>query len=517
MEVAELVTKFSFTGSLSPLDKLNAGLSAGIAKVKKISSKLGETSSKISESFSRVSKSVVTHYGALSTATVALNGYLAHTLSTADAQVQLSRETNISMEAIQEWGYVASVNGSSAEALESSINELSKRMGEAVIENNEVTKAFDRLGISLRDNNGDMKTADVVMRELADSFKRLNLSSQEQKAYLDKLGIDESMLQTLQLSTDAIDGLIKKAKALGVLSQDDANQIASFNDSLTTLKFGLDNVQKRLAISFAPQLQNLAENFTNVLIANRELIDGGLKKFFELMNNGLGAIFRFGGLLYSLIDNTIGLKGVLLLAGGAMIYLNRAMWFSPIGAIIAGVTSLILVYDDLMTAMKGGKSVIKEWFKEWFNIDIVETIKDINDSFMEAMDSIDISFSGMVAGVNDGLSRFKQYFKNMIAKVLDFFQPVIDIMKSIANFELPNFLGDGGKIEYMDNQATIPINPQKIAIPNQSGVVNNSSKTDNNIHIEIKTDNPQMAGQAVTDELQTMFDNANFQFSGGGR
>ena len=85
MQVAELATKFSFQGSLKPLDNLNAGLTSAIGSIAKVAS-------------------------VFTVAGTALNGFLASTLASADAQVQLSRETEVGIEAIQEFGYVASVN-----------------------------------------------------------------------------------------------------------------------------------------------------------------------------------------------------------------------------------------------------------------------------------------------------------------------------------------------------------------------------------------------------------------------
>ena len=101
-EVAELATKFSFNGSLKPMDSLNNGLTSAIGNITKVAS-------------------------VFTVAGVALNAFLVNTLANADAQAQLSRETGVSIATIQELGYVASVSGSSAQAMEKSIDGLSKK------------------------------------------------------------------------------------------------------------------------------------------------------------------------------------------------------------------------------------------------------------------------------------------------------------------------------------------------------------------------------------------------------
>ena len=452
MTVAELVTKFSFQGSLKPLDNLNIGLTSAIGTITKVA-------------------------GAFTVAGTALNGFLASTLASSDAQVQLSRSTDVSIEAIQEFGYVASVNGSSADALERSLGNLSKKIGEAATKGSE---DFSRLGLSVRDSIGNVKDADTVLLELSDRLQ--GLSTQEQANYLEKLGIDESMLQTLRLGSDGIDKLRQKAAALGTVSKKDADSIASFNDSLTTLKYGVDNVQKRLAIAFAPQLQDVADGFTDMLIANKDLIQNGLKKFFELVNKGLGAIFRFGKLLFNLIDDTVGFENALMIAGTAMLYLNRAMYMNPAGLIVGAIAGLIVVIDDLMTSLEGGQSVIADWFKEWFSIDIIGHINNIGKAF----------------------------------------EPIAEMFDKIANFKVPS-LGDiGGNISDAAGNLFDSLNPFSdsatvVASNNIQQPIGSNSTQNNTINIEIKTDNPQLAGEQVSTELQGMLKNANTQFNKGGR
>ena len=492
MQVAELATKFSFQGSLKPLDSLNTGLTSAIGSIAKVAS-------------------------VFTVAGTALNGFLASTLASADAQVQLSRETEVGIEAIQEFGYVASVNGSSADALERSLGNLSKKIGEAATKGSE---DFSRLGISVRDGIGNVKDADTVLLELSDRLQ--GLSAQEQASYLEKLGIDESMLQTLQLGSDGIDKLRQKAAALGTISQKDADSIASFNDSLTTLKYGVDNVQKRLAIAFAPQLQSVADGFTDMLVANKDMIQNGLKKFFELVNTGLGAIFRFGKLLFNLIDNTVGFENALMIAGAAMLYLNRAMYMNPIGLIVGAIVGLIVVVDDLINGLEGGQSVIADWFKEWFNIDIIGLIKDIGSAFGSMSDMLSSAFNSTIDGIKSSFNSMSDFIKNIINTIIEFFKPVTEMFDKVANFKPPSLSDIGGSITDTAGNLFDSLNPfsdsgKEVASKSVTQPVASSSTQNNAINIEIKSDNPQLAGQQVSTELQGMLKNANTQFNKGGR
>lgn len=495
MQIAELATKFSFQGSMKPLDNLNAGLTSAIGSIAKVTT-------------------VFTAAG------VALNGFLASTLASADAQVQLSRETQIGIEEMQKWGYVASVNGGSADAMQASLVGLSRRIGEAANGAGEGVEVFQRLGISIRDGEGKIKSADLVMRDLQSSLG--NLSQAEKISVLDKLGIDQKMLQTLQLSSTEMDKLMSKAEALGVISQDDADKVAAFNDSLTTLKFGVDNIQKRLAIAFAPSLQEVADGFTDLLVSNKDMIQNGLKKFFELVNTGLGAIFRFGKLLYNLIDGTVGFENALIIAGAAMLYLNRAMYMNPIGLIIAGIAALIVIFDDLMTGLEGGQSVIADWFKEWFNIDIIALIKDIGVAFDSMSEMLSSAFSSTIEGIKSGFSSMVQFVKNIIDSIIEFFKPVAEIFDRVANFKMPSLSDVGESVtssvgDFFSGLNPFGDSPKEIASKTVPTATTNASTQNNSINIEIKSDNPQLAGQQVSNELQSILKNANTQFNKGGR
>jgi len=420
--------------------------------------------------FTRLSDNIRGVIGAVSLASVALGGLVVASIAGTDAQIQLARETGVAVEAIQELGYVASVNGSGAEEMQRSLSNLSKKMGEAVVENNETTKAFQRLGIALKDNNGEMKSADDMMMELSSRFKELNLSSQEQKAYLEKLGLDESMLQTLQLGADGIDELRKKARAMGVASTKDANEIASFNDSLTTLKYSIGGITRSVALGFVPQLKGLSDSFSELLIKNSDVVKKGLSKFIGAIGTGLSAVVKFGKGLYSLIDNTIGINTALGITAVAFARLNKTMLLNPVSLIIAGIVGVIAIFDDLSVALNGGKSKIAEWSKAWFDIDIVEAlnkiwldvsgwsskvvkefkpffdvVNEINNykfnfsDLKKAGEQIGIYYSGISTSINTFFDNSASYVKNLVDKNIHYFDPIFSIFDKITSFKMPNF------------------------------------------------------------------------------
>jgi hypothetical protein len=370
--VAELVTKFTFIGNLSRLKGFNTGLAKGITLAAKAAA-------------------------GITVATGAITTFVVKTMSGADAMAQLAKNTGVSIEKIQTLGYAASMSGSSQEALEGTLKSLSKTIGSAAQKG---SADFSRLGISVRDANGNIKKADTILMEVGQSFKRLNLSMQEQQSFASALGIDDSLLQMLNKSSSEMAVLQARAKALGVISDAQAKKIINFNNSVKTLKFGMQSLARQAAIGLSPVIQNLSNKFIDFLSKNKfyEGIEK-LAKGFEFVVDGAIRLIKF---MDDLIDATITWKGAILVLGAVF-----AM--TPIGKMVLLITGLLLIIDDLVVAFRGGKSVIRDFFKEFFGIDITPVLRNMVEWFKKAvkwlkdMEKEFHIFSSITVGVLSGL------------------------------------------------------------------------------------------------------------------
>ncbi|EPB4210663.1 hypothetical protein ACROQ8_004770, partial [Yersinia enterocolitica] len=255
--VNELITKFGFIGDLAPQETFNANLKSSIGLLAGMGAAIAGSAAGITGWVTSVSKSI-------------------------DPLIQFGRETGIAVETIQTLGYAASVNGSSVDALQSSLGEMTKRVGEFVSTGEgEAKDVASRLGLQFKELNGEVKSSDVIFRELADKLH--GMSQAEKFSVLDKMGIDRSMVQLLSKTGDEIEALQKKSEALGVVTQDQADQFAAYNDSLTTLGKGFDGIKFQVAIGFVPVLKDLVDGFTDFLIANKDLIKNGLSHLGEII------------------------------------------------------------------------------------------------------------------------------------------------------------------------------------------------------------------------------------------
>lgn len=452
-QVTELVTKFSFTGNTAPLGQYNMGLGKSIGLLAGVAAGLAAT-------------------------TIAFNKWASGVLQASDPLVQLARRSAESVAWIQEMGFAAGQTGGSAQALESSVESLASKIGEAAQKGSE---DFARLGISVRDVNGQVKSTEEVFGEIQSRFRQMNLSRNEKKSFAASLGIDESLIGLLSQTSESINGLRARARELGTINEEQAEQIVKYNDALAAMRFGLDATKTMIAIGVAPELTNLAEKFTQLLDDNKEWIVDGIQ--------------AAAGFLGELMDSLKRMWPVLLTAAAAFVAVELATagWVGVLKVlgklpIILLITGIFMAIDDLIVAMRGGQSVIRDFFQEFFGWDIVPALDDIISGFKDLVSLV----------------------KALSAGDLDLAAQIVQEANArVSGSVLGNPLY--GETTVNDGM----LRPDEI--PQVPGARNDNRTVEQRVNIEIKTNDPDRAGQAVGDVLQRQLEDAQTQFGRGGR
>lgn len=520
--VNETITKFSFIGSLKPQENFNRNLKVSIGLLAGFSS------------------AVVAGAGLMYRWTNSVTEAI-------DPTIQLSRETGEAVETIQALGYAASVNGSSLDAVSSSLSEVNKRMGEFVRTGaGPAAEVAIQLGLNLRKSNGEVKKASDVMLELNDKMSRF--SRAEQSDILDKLGINPSMIQLLNKSDSAISSLMQKAIDLGVVNKEQADQLAAYNDANTTLRFGLKSLQNQIAVGLTPALMDLVGGFTDWLASNKDLVKNMATSFGKgilvttqfisrMKFVALGAAAAFGVWKVA----TLGLGKALALA------------FTPVTLITAGIVGAVLAIDDLIVAFNGGKSVIRDFIMEWTGFDIrpaliagVEAVKNFGVYVLGLGKQITGSLGNVFSGIFDiwngdfkkgfdgllaGVSQFVGVFKDMFVSAISFIAEQIsnlippwikEAYQSIGSVTSSAGNAVSGALDSASNAAGSAYDSAVDwgrSLFSDGGTTNNSAITANlnqTNDIKIYSSDPVSAGQTVADfSSKQMRDAVDFYDKGG--
>jgi len=217
-----------------------------------------------------------------------------------------------------------------------------------------------------------------------------------------------------------------------------------------------------------------------------------------------------------------------------------ALITSPITLIIAGIAGILFIVGDLSKVLTGGKSIIRDFFLEFFGFDIKPVLIGIIDGFKEVFEtlknfgvSIFDSWVQIFSGIGDilsgnfsaGFDKIGEGFLKMVKTWGELFASVFggifDWAKNAAMDILPDWVLD-------------LIGPDKVIAPsvmllsdgNQAfqpgGSVSNSntqsSTVEQTVNMEIRTSDPERAGRAAADGIQRQLEDTRNQTRGrGGR
>lgn len=469
--VTELVTRFDFQGSTAPLSQYNQSLGRGIGLLTAMTA-------------------------ALAASGAAVARWTTQVLGAHDATEQLSRSTGESVEWIQEMGFAASVNGGSVQGFQSSVESLSQKIGEAAQKGSE---DFARLGISVRDMNGNVKSTEQVMSEIQVRFRQLNLSMSEQRSFAEALGIDSSMLQTLNLTSGEIARLRGEARDFGRLTEEQSDLAVDYNDSITRLRFGLDGLKNLIAIGLAPQFKVMTERFAEIIAENKDWIVNGIQATVEFIADLMAALGRLMPVLGVMAASFVALKVATLGWTGAL-----ALVFSPAILVAAAIAGVLLVIDDLIVAFQGGQSFIRDFFLEFFGWDIVPAMEAVVDAVMWMRSVVSQQIELVANIISTLVSTIRFPFEELFQWLADSFNNISSLVDKFGWV-----FGFGGR----EPEFTVTPAVENLLVPTTQ---REAPRIEQVNYIDVNTRDPERAARAVGDNLQRQMDDAQTQSRRGG-
>ena len=309
----------SFDKFSKDLDKSSKGLGQKIA-------------SNLSGAFKAVSV-------AIAGATTAVSAWVISAARAGDRVDKLSQKMNLSRREFQEWDYITKQSGTSMEA-------LSMGMKTLAVQAEADGKAFEKLGINVKDATGNIKDQGTLFNEtLAALFKYENTT--ERLAVASKLfgrGAQE-LAPILNAGAQSVEELRQRAHELGLVLSDEAiDASVEFSDTLDDL---IGSIRTAFFGAIQRVLPQLKEVVTSFIDATRE--GGKLRDSFNKMADGavtlvkdvLPAIVKGLGWI---IDNAEMVVAGLVAIKLAMVALTYSNPFTAIAQVIVAVLIPVLTY-----------------------------------------------------------------------------------------------------------------------------------------------------------------------------
>lgn len=294
---------------------------------------------------------------------------IAGVMRIAEGQVQLAKTADklgLSIERMEELGYVAEQTGASAEAVASSLT-------------------------ALKEKNPYIKDAGKALEQVGQRMAGMN--EQARKLYASRMGIDPALIPMLTQDVSALKGEFAAMYAVaGTDAQKAAQDSKAFLNEIGKLKTLSGMLAKAVGLAFIGQIRRDVENLRRVIMENFDKI----RRLFEAI---IGVVLRvacvigafvtrmvkWGAALVAWYDKLSDGNKNLILGAAALLaawkLLNIGFLATPLGAIIAGLAGIVALVDDYQTYMEGGESYF-DW-GPW-----ADTIEAVRAAISQTIDAV---------------------------------------------------------------------------------------------------------------------------------
>ena len=276
---------------------------------------------------------------AITGATTAVTAWIVAASNAGDRVDKLSQKMNLSRKEFQEWDYITRQSGTSMEA-------LSMGMKTLAVQAEADGAAFEKLGIDVKDANGNIKDQGTLFNETISAlFKYENAT--ERLAIASKVfgrGAQE-LAPILNAGSKEIERLRQRAHELGLVLNDEAvDASVQFRDRLDDLIGSVKTAFYGAIQRVLPKLKEVVEQFIEATKKGGELretfnkmADGAVK----LVSDVLPAIIKGFGWIIDNAEMVVASLVAIKLAFMALTYSNP---FTAIAQVIVAVLIPVLTY-----------------------------------------------------------------------------------------------------------------------------------------------------------------------------
>lgn len=182
-----------------------------------------------------------------------------------DALAKTADVVGVGIESLQEYRHAAELAGISNKGIDDSLKRLSRRAGEfANSGGGPAAKAFEQLGIEIRDVNGAVKSTEVLFDEITAQLQDVETDSQRAAFAAQLFGDDfgPKLVPLLNQGVEGIRAARQELRDLGfVISESEAAGVERMNDAITKASRVTDGLAKKFTVALAPAIEAIAMEF----------------------------------------------------------------------------------------------------------------------------------------------------------------------------------------------------------------------------------------------------------------
>ena len=430
----------------------NVNLQAAAEQVKQVGTKLTEAG--------QAMRGISTAAAAV---TAAIGALTVKSASWADDLNTMSKKYSIGTDQLQMYAAAAELVDVDVETIASSHIKLEKSMSAALGGTEKQASAFEKLGVSVTDSNGELRSSDEVFQDVIKALGEVENETERDTLAMTLLGKSAANLNPLiEDGGEAYSNLAETMSKYGLdfIDQETLDQANEFKDSLDTIKsIGLIAFQElgtQLAATFAPIMEKAVDlvgrlaNWISNLNPKTQAIIGTIAAVLAVaapLLLGLGKVaFALSSIikLVAVIGPAIGglMSGALLpiigviaavIAIGVLLYKN---WDTIKAKAIALWNNLKTTFNNIKT------TIINTWnnIKARVSSIVSGIVGSVRNTFNSLKNTVSTVWNGIKTAITTPIQTAVGIVQSAIQKIKDFLG---GLKFELPRFKLPHFSVSG--------------------------------------------------------------------------
>ena len=399
----------------------------------------------------------------------------------ADDLNTMSKVTGIGTDELQKYSYAADLVDVSVEAIAKSNKKLSKNAYEAANGSKSQVEAFDALGVSVTDSNGELRDSEDIFQDVISALGQMSNETERDALAQKLMGKSASELnpliedggETYKMVADTM-----KKYDLDYVDQDTLNKANEFNDAIDTMKLlgsvAFAQVGSQLSAYLAPALEKVVglvgkfSSWLSKLDPKVLAVVGAVAVFVAALSPllillgkvafGISSILNLAGTLGISIGALAGPIGIAIaaiaaiIAIGVLLYKNwdkiKATALAVKTAVVTAFTNLKTNITNIWNAIKSSATATWDAIKSAITnaitnaVSAVKTkISDVKTSISDAWSTIKQKTSEAWESIKDKITSpfksAKETISDIVGKIKGMFP--LSIGRLFKGLELPHF------------------------------------------------------------------------------